>query len=93
MSWCPGSGVEEIGTDLARRFNRSLFPGRCLCHASEFGHVGLKQQRMMDSFYAGKIPIKISKCHSVIGCNELERGSTNKDRESFNHLDVTRNYQ
>ena len=36
LSWCPGSGVEEIGTDLARRFKRSLIPGRCLCHASEY---------------------------------------------------------
>ena len=53
--------------------------------------MDLKQQRMMDSFYAGEIPIKISKCHSVIGCKELEKGSSNKDRESFNHLEVSFN--
>ena len=53
--------------------------------------MGLKQQRMMDFFYAREVPIKISKCHSVTGYNELERGSTNKDRDSFNHLEVSFN--
>ena len=37
--------------------------------------MGLKQQRMVDFLYAGEVPIKISKCHSVTGYNELERGA------------------
>lgn len=42
--------AKGMGTDKARRFNRSLIPGRGRCHVNEFGHFCLKQQRTMDLF-------------------------------------------